>query len=236
MKRSVSMEIIDKCCPCSMQYPTSSLRFGWCNFEMFETSSAKSSDDWNGITILSNFLTARTWIREQVSYIEMTCLLFWLHSKAFESMHAESTSLKETQTEQSLSSQKQSIYEETGYKIACPELTPLAWCNLWFYQWCIGYIKMLLKGLLHACNRLDVIDGYDTYRLMARRKCTVGSYLWHTRRNVAAMVLSSPARMWLRSVWAEPVDGGPEQALGQGGWRLLRKWSILRYSNSHNIQ
>lgn len=49
-----------KCCPCSIQYPTSSFRFGWCNFEILETSSAKSSDDWNGITVLSNFLMART--------------------------------------------------------------------------------------------------------------------------------------------------------------------------------
>jgi hypothetical protein len=56
-----------------------------------------------------------------VSYIEMALLLFLLHSKALESMHAESTSLKETQPEQSLSSQKQSICEETGYKIPCPE-------------------------------------------------------------------------------------------------------------------
>jgi hypothetical protein len=126
----------------------------------------------------------------------MARLLFWRHSKAFESMQAESTSLKETQTEQSLSSQKQSICEETGYKIACPELTPLASCNLWFYQWCIVYIKMLLKWLLHTCNWLDVIDGYDTCRLTARRKCTVGSFLWHAWQNVAATALSSRTRMW----------------------------------------
>jgi hypothetical protein len=58
-----------------------------------------------------------------VSNIEMTRLLFWLHSKALESMLAESTSLKETQSKQSLSSQKQSICEETDNKISYPEHT-----------------------------------------------------------------------------------------------------------------
>lgn len=51
---------IKRCCPCSEQYPTSSVMFGCRNWDTFETSSMKSSLMENNAEFI--FITARTCI------------------------------------------------------------------------------------------------------------------------------------------------------------------------------